>query len=296
MNIDQLKTFCTVIEYNSFSKASEVLFCSQPAISKQIKALEKHLGYPLFDRQGTKVVVNSNGEIVYRYAKKLLADMLEMERELLEFNNSLSPVISFGATNFIGVHVITPYVCKFKENNTEVSVSFTIDFIDNILKMLRINKFSFAFISESSLLSEYTDIETEYFREDELILVVPPNHPWSSRSSVNINELADELFLVSRPNSAVRKFVEHKLHENDVVLNNVSNLYNIEGIKKSILNNHGISILPKKAVSTELKHKLLTEVSIDGFEFKRKLLIAYKKNKQFTPIERDFINSLDIMN
>ena len=295
MNIDQLKTFCTVIEHKSFSKASEILFCSQPAITKQIKALEKNLGYSLFDRQGTKVVLNSNGEIVYRHTKKILDNILEMERELLESNNSLSPVISFGATNLIGVHVITPYVCKFKETNPEVSVSFTIDFIDNVLKMLSLNKFSFAFISESCLLSEYTDIETEFFRDDELVLVVPPGHPWSSRSSVQLSELREELFLVSRPNSATRKFIEHKLHANKVVLNNVYNLYNIEGIKKSILNNHGISILPKIAVSTELKHKLLVEVPIDGLEFRRKLLIAYKKNKQFTTIERDFINSLKIM-
>ncbi|MBQ8997496.1 MAG: LysR family transcriptional regulator, partial [Clostridium sp.] len=61
MNIEQLKTFCTVIEYGSFSKASEVLFCSQPAISKQIKSLERCLGFSLFDREGKKVNLNSNG-------------------------------------------------------------------------------------------------------------------------------------------------------------------------------------------------------------------------------------------
>ena len=295
MNIDQLKTFCTVIEQKSFSKASEILFCSQPAISKQIKALEKNLGYSLFDRQGTKVELNSSGEIVYRYTKRILDDILEMERELLELNNSLSPVISFGATNFIGAHVITPYVCKFKEKQPEISISFTIDFIDNILKMLRINKFSFAFISESNLLTEYTDIETEFFRDDKLILVVPPNHLWASRNSIKINELADELFLVSRPNSAIRKFIEHKLYANEIVLKNIYDLYNIEGIKKSLLNNHGVSILPKNAVTMELKHGLLVEVPIDGFEFKRKLLIAFKKNKQFSSIERDFIKSLEII-
>ncbi|VYU34738.1 LysR family transcriptional regulator [Clostridium tertium] len=292
MNIEQLKTLYTVVEYDSFSKASEVLFCSQPAISKQIKSLEKSLGFSLFDRYGKKVVLNSNGKIVYEHTKKILDEFSEMERKLLEFNNPLSPLISFGATNFIGVHVVTPYISKFKENHPEVSISFTIDFIPNILKLLHLNKFSFAFISESNLLSEYPDIRTEFFRDDELILVVSPNHPWATKDSINIKDLNNETFLVSQPNSAIRKFIEIQLATNGVVLNNIYNLYNIEGIKQSIINGHGISILPKKAITSELKYKLLIEVPIEGLNLKRKLFFACKKNKHFSPIEKSFIQSL----
>ncbi|MDV4150751.1 LysR family transcriptional regulator [Clostridium sp. AL.422] len=292
MNIEQLKTFCAVIEYGSFLKASEVLFCSQPAISKQIKSLERNLGFSLFDREGKKVNLNSNGRIVYAYAKKILDEISEMNQKLLESNNYLPPIISFGATNFIGVHIITPNIGRFKDNFPEASVSFTIDFNQNILKMLNLNKFSFAFVAESDLLKQYQDIKTDFFRDDELVLVVSPNHPWTSRNSIDIEELKDQTFLVSQPNSAIRKFIEDTLHTNRIVINNIHNLYNIEGIKQSILSGQGISILPKKAISTELKHKLLIEVPINNLPLKRKLFIAYKKNKQFTTLEKDFINSL----
>ena len=292
MNMDQLKTFSAVIEYGSFLKASEVLFCSQPAISKQIKSLERSLGFSLFDRDGKKVTLNSNGKIVYKYTKKILDEVSEMNHELLESNNYLPPVISFGATNFIGVHMITPHISRFKSNFPEASVSFTIDFNQNILKMLSLDKFSFAFVAESDLLEEYPDIKTEFFKEDELVLVLSPSHPWASRNSINMEELKNETFLVSQPNSAIRKFIETQLHKNEIVLNNINNLYNIEGIKQSILNGHGVSILPKKSIVTELKHKLLIQVPIDGLYLKRKLFIASKKNKQFTTLEKDFIKSL----
>lgn len=292
MDINQLKTFCTVIECGGFSKASELLFCSQPAISKQIKSLEKSLGFSLFDRDKKKVTLNSNGEIAYKYSKKILYEVLEMNNELLEANTYLPSVISFGATNFIGVHVITPYISEFKKTYPEASVSFTIDFIHNILKMLHLNKFSFAFISESNILLEYPDIKTDFFREDELILVVSSTHPWASKKSIDIKDLTNEIFLLSRPDSAIRKFIEEQLHNHGVILNNVYNLYNIEGIKQSILNGHGISILPKKAITTELKHKLLIEIPINKVTFKRKLFIAYKKNKKFTTLESAFIQSL----
>ena len=292
MNIEKLKSFCKVVEYDSFSKASEELFCSQPAISKQIKSLEKEIGFPLFNRDGKKVILNSNGKIVYKYSQKILSEISEMNREILEINNSISPVISFGATNFIGVHIITPQISKFKESYPDISLSFTIDFIPNILKMLQFNKFSFAFISESNLLNDYPDIETEFFRDDELILAVPYNHPWAKRQYINLDELKNETFLVSQPNSAVRNFIEKQLYSKGIVLTNINNLYNIEGIKQSILSGHGISIIPKEAIITELNHKLLVEVPIKDLTFTRKLFIAYKKNKRFTSMERNFIQSL----
>ena len=289
MNIEKFKSFCKVVEYDSFSKASEELFCSQPAISKQIKSLEKAVGFPLFDRDGKKIRLNSNGKIVYKYSQRILDEISEMNRELIENNNSLCPVISFGATNFIGVHILTANLSKFKETYPDVSLSFTIDFIPNILKMLHFNKFSFAFIAETNLVNDYPDIKTEFFRDDELILVVPHNHVWSTKKSITLDELNTETFLVSQPNSAIRNFIEKKLYTKGVILKNTSNLYNIEGIKQSILNGHGISILPRQSVITELKHRLLVEVPINNLTFTRKLFIAYKKNKHFTSIERKFI-------
>ena len=88
--------------------------------------------------------------------------------------------------------------------------------------MLNLNKISFAFIAESDLLKEYPDIKIDFFRYDELVLVVSPNHPFASRSSIDIGELKDQTFLVSQPNSAIRKFIEDTLHTNNIVINKVA--------------------------------------------------------------------------
>lgn len=292
MNIDKLKTFCTVVEYDSFSKASEKLFCSQPAISKQIRSLEKELEYPLFERDGKKIFLNENGKIVYRYSQRILKDISEMKYALIEQNSNSNPVVSFGATNFIGVHVITPQINKFKELFPDIPLTFTVDFTPGILKMLYHNKVSFAFISESNLLVNYPDIKTEFFKDDELVLVVPINHKWANKESVTLDDLLSEEFLLSQPSSAVRNFIEKQLAVKGISLKNQANLYNIEGIKQSLLNGHGISILPKKSVTTELKYNLLKEIPIENFKLTRKLFIAYKENKKFTQNELNFINSL----
>lgn len=292
MNIDKLKTFCTVVEYDNISKASEKLFCSQPAVSKQIRSLEKELGYPLLEREGKKISLNDNGKIVYKYSQKILKDISDMKYALMEQNNISNLSVSFGATNYVGVHVITPQINKFKEIFPDIPLTFTVDFTPSILKMLHHNKVSFAFISESNLLVNYSDIKTEFFKEDELILVVPNNHKWADKKSINLSAITSEQFLVSQQSSALRNFIEKQLNQHEIYLKNKTNLYNIEGIKQSLLNGHGISILPKKLVATELKYNLLKEIHIEDFKLTRKLFIAYKKNKKFTQNELHFIQLL----
>ena len=292
MNIDKLKTFCTVIECDSFSKASGKLFCSQPAISKQIRSLENELGYPLFKREGKKISLNDNGKIVYKYSQKILKDISDMKYELIEQNDSSNLSISFGATNFIGVHVITPQINKFKELFPNIPLTFTLDFTPGILNILHHNKVSFAFISESNVLVNYPDIKTEFFKDDELVLVVPNNHKWVDKKSINLSDITSEHFLLSQPGSAVRNFIENQLATHGIYLKNKANLYNIEGIKQSLLNGHGISIVPKKSVSTELKYNLLKEIPIENLKLTRKLFIAYKENKKFTPNELKFLQLL----
>jgi DNA-binding transcriptional LysR family regulator len=142
------------------------------------------------------------------------------------------------------------------------------------------------------LLVNYPDIKTDFFKYDELVLAVPANHKWANKKSVNLIELSTEEFLLSQPNSAVRNFIEKQLAIRGISLKNQVNLYNIEGIKQSLLNGHGVSIIPKKSITTELKYNLLKEVPVENLKLSRKLFIAYKQNKKFTQNELNFINLL----
>lgn len=292
MNLDQLKTFCTAVECKSFSKASEKLYCSQPSVSKQIHSLEEELGYPLFKREGTKLSLNENGKIVYKYSQKILKEVINMKFALTEQNNSSNSTISFAATNFIGVHMITSKINDFKNSFPDIPLTYTIDFTPGILKLLNDNKVSFAFIPEFDLMSNYPNIKIDFFKEDELILVVPNNHKWANKKSINIFLLTSELFLLSQPNSAVRNFIEKQLADYGIHLKNKVNLYNIEGIKQSLLEGIGVSILPRKSVINELKYNLLREITIENINLTRKLFIAYKEDKKFNQNEINFIKLL----
>lgn len=215
-----------------------------------------------------------------------------MKFALTEQNNSSNSTISFAATNFIGVHMITSKINDFKNSFPDIPLTYTIDFTPGILKLLNDNKVSFAFIPEFDLISNYPNIKIDFFKEDELILVVPNNHKWANKKSINIFLLTSELFLLSQPNSAVRNFIEKQLDDYGIHLKNKVNLYNIEGIKQSLLEGIGVSILPRKSVINELKYNLLTEITIENINLTRKLFIAYKEDKKFNQNEINFIKSL----
>lgn len=289
MNIDKLKSFCTIVEKGSFSAAAATLYCSQAAISKQMKALEAELGFTLFDRYGKKLTLNSNGKIVYRYGQKITSEILEMQKTLYEENRNNQQIIAFGATNFIGSHIITPKLSKFKILHPDTAISFTIDFITNIMQLLLIDQFNFIFASECSTLTNHPGIIAEHFCDDKLAFIVTPNHKWHNRSTITAAEITTEIFLVSQPNSATRKFIEQQFKQLGLTLQKTQNFYNIENIKQYLLTGTGVSILPRNLIDNELRNQLLIEIPVSDLSLDRKIFVVYKKNRQLAPIEKKFI-------
>ena len=119
MDIDKLLRFCAVVDYGNMSKAADTLYCSQPALSKQILALEKELGYPLFDRHGKKMVLNKNGQLLYNFGRHLERDFNQLKADLYALNCSSHHEISFGATNCIGTYLLPPILIDFKKQHPE---------------------------------------------------------------------------------------------------------------------------------------------------------------------------------
>ena len=135
MDLQKMINFCTVYECGNISKAAEKLFCTQPALSKQMASLETELGYPLFNRFGKKVVVNDNGIIFYRFARNVINDYTLLKRELYLKNNENEHEVRFGTTNFIGTFLLPSILGKFKEDYPMTPVNFMIDFLPNILEL-----------------------------------------------------------------------------------------------------------------------------------------------------------------
>ncbi len=289
MDIDKILRFCAIADYGSMSKAAEILYCSQPALSKQIIALEKEIGYPLFDRNGKKMTLNENGRLLYTFGRHLEKDFNQLKSDLYTLNCPSRREVCFGSTNYIGTYLLPSILMDFKKMNPDVPVNFTINFFPHVLDMLNQNVISFALIPDDGQTIYNTAYTSYSFRDDQMVVVFPPDHPLSSCTYVTPEDLLKYPYLISQVQSATRKFILSRLNSHNIHLSNVLTLYNTETIKQSIIKGMGISILSKISVANEEKHGLLKTAPLYGIDLSRKLYLIHKKNRILLPEDSLFI-------
>jgi len=292
MDIDKLLRFCAVVDYGSMSKAAETLYCSQPALSKQIIALEKEVGYSLFDRNGKKMTLNRNGELLYAFGRHFEREYSQLKSDLYALNCPTRREISFGATNIIGTYFLPPVLVDFKKQYPDIPVNFTLSFYPNIIDMLNQDIISFAMVPEDDeILHNPTYICREFY-DDDVVLVFHPDHPLAAFDSVPPSELMKYPYFISQVQSATRRFILSRLNAHNVQLGNVQNMFNTETIKQSIIKNMGISILSRISVETEVRHNHLKTAPLEGVNLFRKWYIIHKKNHVLSSEDTLFIEQI----
>lgn len=283
MDLDKLLRFCAVVDYGSMSKAAETLYCSQPALSKQITALEKEVGYPLFDRSGKKMTLNQNGRLLYTFGRHLEHDYSQLKSDLYTLNCSSRREISFGATNTIGTYYLPSLLVDFKKQHPDIPVNFTLSFFPNIIDMLGQDIISFGMIPEDDDVLHNPAYVCREFFDDEMVVVFPPDHPLAAYDAIPPAELSKYPYFISQIQSASRRFILSRLSTYGIHLENFQNMFNTETIKQSIIQGMGVSILSKISVETEERHGFLKTAPLEGVNLHRKWYIINKKNHVLLP-------------
>ena len=283
MDLDKLLRFCAIVDYGSMSKAADMLYCSQPALSKQIIALEKEVGYPLFDRNGKKMTLNRNGQLLYTFGRHLERDYSQLKADLYALNNQVRHEVSFGATNIIGTYFLPPTLVDFKKQHPDIPVNFTLNFFPNIINMLNQDVIGFAMVPEDNETLKNPSFICRPFFDDDMVVVFPSDHPLAAFDSIPPEELVKYPYLISQEQSATRRFILSKIEEHNIRFQSTLNMYNTETIKQSIIKGIGISILSHISVSTEEQHGFLKTAPLQGLNLSRKWYLIYKKDHILHP-------------
>ena len=227
----RLKVFRVVAEHLSFHKAAEYLFLTQPAVTRQIKALENDLGLRLFDRTTSKIVLTRQGTILLGYAEKLAQLVSEAERELIPDDGQPSGELSLGASTTIAQYVLPCLLRIFLEENPRVQVSLRSGNTHEIVRLLLENKVSLGLIEGPA---RTRGVHPEPFVEDELALITPLKFESERLSS---NELSRFTLLLREHGSGSRRVVESALEKAGLKLKSfkkVMELDSTEAIKSGV--------------------------------------------------------------
>ena len=291
MDLNKVKTFCKVVDCGSMAKASEQLFCSQPAISKQILVLEDELGYALFDRYGKKMVLNASGKLVYAFGKACEAKLRKLQDDLRELNAVAGSTVVFGSNNYVGMYIIPNILAHFKAEHPEVALNFSINFTPNILKMLDEDRIEFALVPEFTHIHSKEYQKSVFFR-DSMKLIMPCGHPMTKLATVTFPDILKYPFLISRNESLTREYVVKYFKEQGVLPTNTLDLHNSESIKQGVLKGIGISIIAEELVKSEIAQQKLVAVDIYNKPMQRRLYIVHKKSTAVSQKARLFIEHL----
>lgn len=287
-----LVVFKAVADKKSFSQAAKSLHISQPAISLQIQSLEENLGARLFDRNNKRVALTQAGKIFYKYATQIIEMYEQAQKEIAELTGLVKGKINIGASLTIGEYVIPKIAGHFIKDHPEVNINIGIANTEEITKQLLTNTIDIGLV-EGYI--KHTDLIAEKFMDDELVVIVPVDHPWAKREFISVDNLLSQPFILRESGSGTRDIMEKKLNEHSIYINDLQvamELGSTQAIKEAVSVGLGISIISKWTIKNDLKFNNLGMTRIENIPFFRDFNLVYNKHHFLTQATETFIKLL----
>ena len=284
--LDKIYTFLVINRELSFSKASRSLGISQPAVTQQIRILEKYLGVTLFERKKNGVMLTKNGQNFLKIAKEFDTFLEDFEKKIEKFKNLDMPFI-IGASPTLGSYNL-PECIKYYKNLINKEMNLVIKSNDALLEDIKNSVIDLGFVTKK------IDNGIEYIEWMDDELVVFSNKPLPR--SIDLEDLKNYKIICRETNSSTREFIKQVFEKesfNCDDLNVVSVVHNSTALKFTVKNSSEqvVSIISKMVIKDELKEEKLFWAKIKGVSLKRKAYMAYKtKTKEIEAIV-NFINS-----
>lgn len=248
--MDPLKVFVTVIEQKNFSRAGDILNLSQPGVSLHIRNLENELGTKLIYRSPKQVQITEPGKILYRHAKQMLNHYETAKREINEFNNVVSGTMKIGASFTIGEYYLPKVLAEFAAQYPMVDIQIIISNSNDVIQGIRSNKLDIGLIEGET---DYKDIDVTPFMNDEMIVVVPTDHPLSQMDLIEGNMLQNQTWVLREQGSGTRTYYDKLLRSLELNIKKTFIFTSIQGVKEAVMAGLGIALLSRLTVQKELK-------------------------------------------
>ncbi len=292
MDDHKLKVFCTVAETKSFSRASEIIRLTQPAVSLQIQALEEMYGTKLFNRSGCVITLTIAGEILYKYATEINGLYADAEKEIGALTGQVKGIVSIGASSTIGNYIMPSVVAEFKRKFPKVGIHIHISNTRNVIEYLNAGNVDIALV-EGDVKKQ--KLVVEKLIPDEMVLVMSPLHPWAKKLSITTMELSKEPIIFREEGSGTRQVIEKHLAKHGITQQNLKIslvMGSTASIKSAVEEGLGVSILSKWAVKKEVKYGVIKTAGFKDETFKRDFSLVYKKSKEPSHTLQSFLKFL----
>jgi LysR family transcriptional regulator, transcriptional activator of the cysJI operon len=272
----RLRVFRAVAEELSFRKAAEVLHLSQPAVSQHVHALEEEVGMQLFDRargggHGSQISLTEAGRVLLGYADRAAETMVEARRALAALNDETVGPLRLGASTTVAQYLLPRILGAFLKQYPQVKLSLVSGNTEQIVEAVTEKKVALGIIEGPAMRRE---VKTEPMVQDEMVLIVSPNHVWAARKGgvIEQKELGGVPLLLRERGSGSRRVVERALKKVGLPLRSLQvamELDSTEAIISGVEAELGVGFVSRWAVGKVLRLGTVKVIAVKGLEIRR---------------------------
>lgn len=272
ISLDLYRLFYVVAKEGSISKAANILFISQPAITLQIKKLESELGVSLFTRTKHGVVLTEEGSVLFEYIKSAIDNIINGENALSNLRNLDSGIIRIGASTTVSKHVVIPYLEKFHEMYPKIEIQIVNSLTTNLLKELRNGNLDILFLNLP--MDENKDLKIIPITDVHDIFVGNKKYFDLTKGKITLKELSNYPLLFQKMPSNTRAYLNNYLKANNTDLKPQLEVVSYNLIMDLVSAGFGIGYATKEFIKSELEKKELYEIKVEPSIPKRYIGIA----------------------
>ncbi len=290
-NLNHLRYFFEVARAGNMRRAASRIGISQPALSKQIQALEDAIGLQLFYRSSKGLQPTPDGEIAYAHCQRVFGHLYDLEEAIDVLRSGSAGRVTIGAIPSISVHILPSVLRRFRTTHEKVRIRVQTTRSAQVLAALREHRVDVGFVAGQPTDAGLTAVR---FRDSPMVVVTSPNHPWADAVADGRalpREFLDRADMVAFDQPApTRKFTDEAFDELDVDPRVMAECPSIETIKKMVQSELGFAVLPEHCVADEFQRGELTRIPVDGWCLSRSLYLVHRSAPQLPPAVRHFVS------
>jgi DNA-binding transcriptional LysR family regulator len=270
-NLHRLRLFLAVARNGSYTVAARELSIAQPAVSHQVKALEREVGAKLFERRGRHIELTPAGRALAETADEVFHSLAEGARALAELTVGERGLVDIAADTTSGIYAVPAALGLFHRSHPRIDITLHVENRTGVLRRLTDRSCDLAVMADPP---STIGVEVVPFILDRLVAIAAPDNPLRDLRSISLSTLSNERFLLRESGSGTRAATERLFARAGLRLEPAMELGSTGAIKQAVAAGLGISVVSRWAIDLELQVGRLTVLDVAGLPIERRWSIV----------------------
>lgn len=290
----RLEIFCLVVDEGGVTKAADRLFIVQPAVTAQLRALERTMNAVLLRRSGNGVVLTEAGERVYAWAKDVLAGSAQVQRDVEQLAAGAAGSLVVHASMAIGTYLLPPLVTRLRIERPAANITVHIGEPAAAVRAAEqgVADFAVATLQDMDVADPDSALVATRLWEEPIVVGVGLAGP-PTDESLSLSEIADLPMVAAPQDVAFDRMLSAQLHRHGVrALNVVIRLGHAEAIKQTVVDNGWACLIPGYVIANDVAAGRMRAVPIRDARLSESIGLLHRARKFFSPLQQAAVDAL----